>query len=205
MFGTKRKAAKTQEERLPKAADNLAMVTVSGAEAVTCDYGRRAHSFGFRRLVVPSLILDYTFLFLRQSGALGHEKYLAWAGTLAANEAFVSTIILPRADAAPMHGEVEAGVVGRVLEALDRRDLVPVAQVHTHPAEAFISGIDRKRPMVSIHGFWSIIIPHFGFTPASNSKEWGVYEYLGRQDWHELDQQEKSERLIIDDSLLRID
>lgn len=205
MFGRNRKT-QTPSGPAPelRPTTSLLNVTVSRPPADESSYGRRGQGYGFRRLVVSSLTLDYTFLFLRQSGSLGRERFLAWAGTIAAGDAFVSTIVLPRAEAGPVHGEVSSEVVGRVIEELDRRDLIPLAQVHTHPHEAFISPTDRKRPMVSVPGFWSIIVPNFGFAPSSDAKQWAVYEYLGQQQWREFDKQDKSLRLIIDDSILLV-
>ena len=135
----------------------------------------------------------------------GDERFLVWAGTVAAGEAFASTVVMPRATSGPLHGEVPADVAGRVFEALDSRDLVPLAQLHTHPRGAGMSPIDRERPLVAVRGFLSIIVPDFAFVDPDNFEPWGVYEYESPRRWRELSGDEKLERLIVDDSILRID
>ena len=68
-----------------------------------------------------------------------------------------------------------------------------------------MSSIDRERPLVAVRGFLSIIIPDFAFVDPDNVEPWGVYEYVSQRSWRELSVTEKVERLIVDDSILRID
>jgi proteasome lid subunit RPN8/RPN11 len=142
---------------------------------------------------------------LARHGAVGDERFWVWAGTANQNEAFVSTVVTPRVEAGYMHGEVPAGVSARLFEALDTRDLVPLAQVHSHPKGPGMSRTDRELSLVAVPGFWSIIIPEFGFTWPTNVSRRGVYEYKAKRDWHILTGHEKSERIDIDDSVIQVD
>ena len=67
----------------------------SATESVTQANGEQ--EIAFDRVFVPSLILDHTELVLRQAGIHGHEGFAIWAGTLAAGNAHVATLIVPRA------------------------------------------------------------------------------------------------------------
>ena len=58
-----------------------------------------------------------------------------------------------------------------------------VADVHTHPGEAFQSRSDRDHPMVAECGHVALIVPYFASEPIDLS-EVGVYRYLGDFRWH---------------------
>ena len=167
--------------------------------------GRRQVELVYDRVVVPSLVLDHTELMLRQHGAAGEEGFGVWAGTLAGSDAFVSTLIVPRVETADdYHGEVSPATAATVIERLDMLDLVPIAQIHSHPRDAFLSPVDAQRPFIAVRGFLSIIVPSFGFVDLSDVALWRVYEFKRREQWRELDQGERRRRLIIDPSILRI-
>jgi hypothetical protein len=157
-------------------------------------------SYRYDRILVPTLQLDYTLLLMRQNGLAGLERYVIWAGTIADGDAHVSTVILPRTADRGLHGEVPADVVASVFEALDERDLLPIAQLHTHPTAARMSVTDAERPLVAIAGFRSIIVPDFAFTPADDVDTWNVYRYDAPGNWT-LEQ----DLIVVDDALIRID
>jgi hypothetical protein len=92
-----------------------------------------------------------------------------------------------------------------VLTGLDERDLVPIAQLHTHPRDAFLSPTDRIRPMVAVPGFFSIVIPHFGFIDLTDVAQWSAHEFGGGHRWRDLDREEQLRRFFIDDSVIRVD
>jgi hypothetical protein len=176
-----------------------------GAPRVPRDLGRRDTELSYDRVFVPSLLIDHTELLLRQRGACGHEGFGVWAGTLAGGDAFVSTLLAPKIDGGDFHGEVSAATAATLFEELDFLDLLPIAQIHSHPSDAFLSSIDAERPLVSAPGFLSIIIPSFGFVDLADVAVWRAYEFYSRNNWRELEEAERRRRLIVDPSLLRID
>lgn len=203
--GRKRSPAPPAGALPPDHAGILLPVGISSHEASWRYFGRRDRDFVYRRLYIPSLIVEYTFLFLRQAGMTGDERFLVWAGSLAEGDGFVSTVVLPAARSGYLHGEIDVDVVARVFQALDQRDLVPLAQVHSHPRGAGISDTDRERPFVAQAGFLSLIVPEFAFIPSGEVVRWGVYEYRAKGEWRTVPDDEKKDRLIIDDSIIRID
>lgn len=187
--------------------DDLAPLTVArvNAPSVPRAAGRRQVALLYDRVFVPSLVLDHTELMLRQHGTAGEEGFGAWAGTLAGGDAFVSTLIVPSVETSGgYHGEVSPETVATVFEQLDTLDLVPIAQIHSHPRDAFLSHVDAQRPLVGVHGFLSIIVPSFGFVDLADVALWRVYAFERRERWRELDDDERHRRLIIDPSILRI-
>lgn len=167
--------------------------------------GRRTVDFQFHRVFFPSLVVDHTELMLRQHGIHGEEGFAVWAGTLAAGDAYVSTLVIPRMSGGPVHGEISANTTAAVLSALDERDLIPIMQVHSHPRAAFLSDEDAIRPLVAVPGFISVIVPAFAFVDLTDVAQWSTHEYLGPNRWRELDPEERMRRLIIDDSVIRVD
>jgi hypothetical protein len=168
--------------------------------------GRREVDLAYDRAFVPSLVVDHTELMLRQHGAAGAEGFGVWAGTLSGGDAFISTLVIPRVSSpGGFHGEVSEDTVANVLDELDELDLVPIAQIHSHPQEAFLSPTDAQRPIVAARGFLSIVIPGFGFVDLADVGLWRAYEFNARENWRELDHAERDRRFVIDPSLLRID
>lgn len=167
--------------------------------------GRRNVDFPFDRVFIPSLVIDHTELVLRQAGTSGREGFVVWAGALSGGDAHVYTLVVPRTSSAGCHGEISQEVTASLLEGLDARDLVPVAQLHSHPESAFLSETDAIRPLVVVPGFLSIVIPNFGFIDLENLSLWSAHEFQGGSGWHELGDPEKARRLVIDDSLIRIE
>lgn len=204
----KRRSAPVSPEPTPssRAAAPLTTVRVSTASPRTSrSFGRRDVDFAFDRVFIPSLVVDHTELVLRQAGVQGHEGFAIWAGTLAGGHAHVATVVVPLATSGPGHGEISVETTGRVLNGLDERDLVPMAQLHTHPWRAFLSQTDAIRPVVAVPGFLSIVIPDFGFVDLADIGVWSAHEYVGPGRWRELDGHERSRRFIIDDSVIRVD
>lgn len=184
----------------------MTTVRVSAGPACTPrSFGRREMDFRFDRVFVPSLVVDHTELVLRQAGTHGHEGFVVWAGTLADADAYVSTLVIPRVTAGPVHDEVSAETTAHVLEALDQRDLVPVVQLHTHPWAAGLSETDAIRPLAAVQGFISVIVPDFGYVDLANVGLWSTHEYQGNHAWAELAEPERRRRFVIDDSVIRVD
>lgn len=63
-----------------------------------------------------------------------------------------------------------------------QKNLTAVADVHTHPVEAFQSCTDRENPMVAQVGHIAIVIPNFARRPV-HSRQLRIYEYCGQHEW----------------------
>lgn len=62
------------------------------------------------------------------------------------------------------------------------RNLMIVADIHTHPGPAFQSESDRKNPMVARSGHIAVIVPDFAAAPVKYNRL-GIYEYQGGHAW----------------------
>jgi proteasome lid subunit RPN8/RPN11 len=167
-------------------------------------FGRRETEFSFGRVFIPSLIVDHTELLLRQAGIHGDEGFAVWAGTIAGGDAYVCSLVIPRATAGPTHGEISAETTANVLNALDERDLVPLLQLHTHPTRAWLSDTDAIRPLVAAPGFISVVISDFGYIDLADVTAWSAHEFVAPRSWRDLALEERRARLIIDDSVIHV-
>ena len=63
------------------------------------------------------------------------------------------------------------------------RDLVVVADVHTHPRGSEQSDSDRAQPMIARAGHIALILPRFAASPVRRAAI-GIYRYEGGKRWH---------------------
>lgn len=165
--------------------------------------GRRRVDFvPLHLLIIPSFCIDFTELQLRQAGERGKEKFVVWAGSLVGHTGFVSTILIPQNEEDSSF--IPPNVSASAHEALDERDLIPIAQVHSHPGRAFLSPIDQQNPFFMCKGFLSVVIPNFGFVNMMDLTNWKVYEYVSVGKWSEFSPSMLAQRIVIDDSVITI-
>lgn len=69
----------------------------------------------------------------------------------------------------------------RLWQACREKQLMVVADVHTHPGAAFQSGTDSEYPMIAQKGHVALIIPDFAL--RNDNSGIGIYEYLGGKRW----------------------
>ena len=70
----------------------------------------------------------------------------------------------------------------KLWEICRRKKLTVIADIHTHPGEAYQSSSDQTNPMVARTGHIAIIIPNYAKRPL-NREEIGIYEYCGNHNW----------------------
>lgn len=186
----------------PPAGGSLASLSVASGSAGSGrpSVRRRVEFVPYERLVIPSTAIDLTELLLRQGGEFGQERFLLWAGTIAGRTAFVSSVVqLKEGDGSGFitpEGSAEAH------EALATRDLVPLAQIHSHPDRAFLSRIDRENPFFMSRGFLSIVIPNFGFVDMNSLDTWKVFRFESVRVWTELTSDQVKSLAVIDDGII---
>lgn len=151
-------------------------------------------------LVVPSSCVDITALLCRQSGQAGQERFVVWAGVLVGTSGFVSTVLAPSEGNGS--GWITPESSARSHDALARRDLVPLVQLHSHPGRAYLSSVDRESPFFMCRGFLSVVVPNFGFVDMRDSRTWKVFRYESPRAWTELTPEEVERLIIVDDAVI---
>jgi proteasome lid subunit RPN8/RPN11 len=74
---------------------------------------------------------------------------------------------------------------GALWDECRRRDLVVVADVHTHPGCSEQSDSDRANPIISTAGHVALIVPRFAAGPVRRS-EIGIFRYEGGKRWRSV-------------------
>lgn len=129
------------------------------------------------RLAIGSEILGYTQGQLRGTSAGIRESLVLWAGQPDAGGAIVTHIITPDVESTRDHLTVPSATRAELASYLRREALLVFADLHTHPAAAFLSQADRAQPFSSRPGFYAIVIPEFGAGPPGAG--WRCYESTG--------------------------
>lgn len=153
---------------------------------------------------VPTAVLFETQQYIEDHGDSGHEGYLFWAGGVAGDAAYVTTCVYPTANA--RHGGVKVPLdkMTEINRELYDRDLLLLAQVHSHPGIARHSSVDEEKAASFHEGFVSIVVPDFGETPVYDLRDCGVYIYNRDEKWRLLDEEEVVERFVIDDTSIEV-
>jgi proteasome lid subunit RPN8/RPN11 len=150
--------------------------------------------------IVQRSVLDLTHEHLCAHGAMSEEGAVCWAGTIVGDMALVTTVL--RFIAATSYGGVHvtpesSGVLYAHLYA---RGLTLLAQVHSHPADAYHSSVDERSPHSPEPGFLSVVVPNFGSCSFDEFSEWAVFEQIHYEAWREWSREEKQTRLQILDT-----
>jgi hypothetical protein len=151
-----------------------------------------------RVLTVPNQIVAGTGEALREFGVEGFEGLVLWAGVLSPTTARVTSGFVPPQH--PIRDERGVGyfVDGEALFELNRElhrsGLVLLAQVHSHPGEAYHSAADDRYAIATAEGSYSLVAPDFGTAFAVSSC--AVYCLEGR-DWIRVATDDISRRIRV--------
>lgn len=163
-------------------------------------------------------LLDITTIYLPRScafealawmykaGRRHVEGVALWAGVRDGNNFHIKRTIIPEQSA----GNIEDGLIYVVrgdelhrisLELFDT-GMQLIAQVHSHPGEAYHSETDDAYPIVTVLGGVSVVVPNFA-TGGLNLKEWAVYRFMPETGWTALNQTQKDMliRIVDDESI----
>jgi hypothetical protein len=145
---------------------------------------------GIREITVPGTVIYSTLQTMRDFGSRGWEALVLWLGHVEINAgtAAVTQAYVPQQNSiASEEGVgyfVEGNTLFRLNKELSQSGLRLIAQVHSHPREAYHSEADDRYAIVTAEGGFSLVVPNFGNAPPSPTA-WAVYRLSNRQ-WCEL-------------------
>ncbi len=118
------------------------------------------------RLLVGIDLVDETWRAVSRFGEMGCEGLALWLGELGDGVAQVTEVLVPPQVPLREEGGVGYFVPGDTLARLNRelyaRRVRLLAQVHSHPGEAYHSTTDDRYAVVTEEGGFSLVIPWFG-------------------------------------------
>jgi JAB domain-containing protein similar to deubiquitination enzymes len=141
------------------------------------------------RVVVPASLVEAANRHLRNVGRQGYEGFALWAGRRQEKEFKVLETVIPA-----QHGirslsgvcvTVEAEELFRLNVHLFERGLSLIAQLHSHPGEAYHSGTDDSFPIATTAGALSLVIPDFAIHPFALER-CATYRLIPGRGWVQL-------------------
>lgn len=134
-------------------------------------------------------LIDEAMAHLRRVGKQGGEGFAVWAGTLNGTEFDVTNTIIPAQRAVRSRDGVCVIVEPRALHDLNvwlyEHQRILLAQIHSHPGEAYHSGTDDDFPVATIVGGFSLVVPDFAVRPFQLDTT-AVYRLSPAATWVEL-------------------
>jgi Prokaryotic homologs of the JAB domain len=133
-------------------------------------------------------VLVETVRALQDFGSNGNEGLALWVGHIEEAVATIEGVLVPPQE--PIRSEEGVGyfVTTETLFSLNRflseKRLRLIAQVHSHPTEAYHSETDDRYAIVTAEGGFSLVVPYFART-AHTLNEWATYR-LRNARWVEV-------------------
>lgn len=141
-------------------------------------------------LEVPKPVFEESLELLRTAGADGYELFLIWLGRPGDLAIQISEVVAPAQTMTHVslgcHVHIDGNALFSVSQAAAAKGYWVCAQVHSHPEEAFHSGIDDARPIVSLPGSLSLVVPDFAEEPVNLAK-CALFRMLEDGTWEEID------------------
>lgn len=145
-----------------------------------------------QRIALRPGVLTQTRDVLRKFGVQGCEGLVLWVGTIDGPHAAVRGVLVPEQN--PIREEsgvgyfVEGPVLFKISKYLEKEKLRLIAQVHSHPTDAYHSETDDRYAIVTEDGGFSLVVPDFAHAPME-LHGCAIYR-LHAGEWLELDEQQ---------------
>ena len=144
------------------------------------------------KLQVNRAALSDTLRYLQQSGRLNSEGVVLWLGQRTVERSLVTRVYQPihRASADFFHIPKEG--MAHLMHYMDEHKVSVVAQVHSHPHQAFHSAADDKWAIVRHLGALSLVLPDFArdTTYQNFSDLAATFRLDAKNHWIRVEQQE---------------
>jgi hypothetical protein len=154
------------------------------------------------QLLVPQNVIQEGQRFLRNTGATGREGIVLWVGRKEGTIFVVSELIVPEQRGIRTMGGVCVIIEGTVLARLNadlyKKQLQLIAQVHSHPGEAYHSAMDDEYAIATKIGSLSLVVPDFATRPFSLS-ECAAYRLKTNGKWAALSTRKTKKTICITD------
>jgi hypothetical protein len=148
-----------------------------------------------RRIMVPRNVIEESHDHLRRVGRARFEGFALWAGVLVGEIFSVREAVIPLQKGIKAESgvcvRVESEELHRINVWLYENGYMLIAQLHSHPTEAYHSETDDEYPIVATVGGVSIVVPDFA-QKEFDLKACAVYRLTTADGWAELSTEEAS-------------
>lgn len=158
---------------------------------------------GVRKVFVTAELTRKTQEFLRAMGRQGHEGLALWCGAASGDHFAVTNLLIPkqRAIRGPdgVCAIVDSAELHRINMELYESGLRLIAQVHSHPTDAYHSDTDDENALVNTVGALSLVVPDFAARDFSLG-DCAIYRLESDGSWRSLSSGEVATLLEIVES-----
>ncbi|TWI77951.1 JAB domain-containing protein similar to deubiquitination enzymes [Lacibacter cauensis] len=155
-----------------------------------------------RKLYLPKSCAVAALDWMYHQGKKHKEGVALFAGIRQEGSFYIKRTIIPQQYAGSFNEGllyvVEGAELHRINVELFDTGMHLIAQIHSHPTEAYHSDTDDDYPIVTVLGGVSIVVPNFG-NGGLNVSEWALYRFYAETGWTLLTQKEKIKFLILVD------
>jgi proteasome lid subunit RPN8/RPN11 len=156
---------------------------------------------GIAQVAVPKEVTEKTQLFLRQVGRSGKEGMVLWVGTQEGARFQVTTPLIPRQRGISTKDGVcvivDSDEMHRINKELFESGLRLIAQVHSHPTDAYHSDTDDEFAIANTIGCLSLVVPDFASRDFDLS-DCAVYRLDRTGSWREVEPAQLKALLVIE-------
>lgn len=153
-----------------------------------------------RRVDVPARCAKAAQEHLQAVGRRGYEGMALWVGKRQDSVFVVEETIIPKQQGHKTPSGVYVEVGGEELHRINvwlyDHDMELIAQLHSHPTDAYHSSTDDEFPIATTIGSISIVLPNYAVDPFA-VKNCAVYRLSEENIWEELTRDEA-------DSLIKV-
>jgi hypothetical protein len=140
-------------------------------------------------VIVPRSAVAKMHAFLAEAGRAGLEGFTGWAGVQNGTKFNVTQAVIPRQKghrtAHGLYVLIDSDELFLLNRWLYENQLTLIAQIHTHPTEAYHSSLDDEIPIATTQGCFSIVVPDFARDPFC-LEECAVYRLSPDNSWDEV-------------------
>ena len=131
--------------------------------------------FYINEIKLPYPIMEETLKFFTDYGLYNVEACAIWVGKELENIFEIKEVWFPEQKNTMISYYISDIEVHNINVELNKNRYSAIAQLHTHPGDAFHSSVDEEHTILSLPGSFSIVIPDYGGILISAIDEWVVY------------------------------
>lgn len=155
-----------------------------------------------RFIHVPDQLVQAAHTHLQRVGRQGLEGFALWSGILDGERFLVRATYIPAQQGLRLDSGVCVTVDGDELHRINvwlyTHQFRLIAQLHSHPGEAYHSKTDDAFPIATTVGSLSLVIPYFARAPFSLSR-CAIYRLSPQAQWLTLPPAEAAQLIMIEE------
>lgn len=136
-----------------------------------------------KSILIPIRLLEKTIEIIRTFGDEYCEGFVLWVAKEKRTEYEIKDVWIPFQENSEFSYYIPEDEVHRINVELNKKSLIPIVQIHSHPGSAFHSCIDDEYSILHLPYSYSIVIPNYGDIDLDNIFEHFAVYRLNNNKW----------------------